>query len=298
MANEILTSNLERVDSILSSTRLLLLADRAIMGAHPAILEAGDVAGTGSNVIKVRRLGLDGYNALASATEIQDLTNIAFVDASTNVTVGRYSVSHDASTISMGTDPELDWARFAQSLLTDALTYETTLAAALATGFSDSLGTDATEMSLTTLLTATSTLEAANVSGPYLFVGHSAHIRGLRLEQLLGVAGQMQYQPPAGVQVGTGYKGRVPVIDVDVFQTNRSPSSGSGYAGMLVGQGAIARAHMTPPVSDPSRQRAMGNILIEYGRDPGATIDQYHAHLYVGFVENDDARGVQIICKA
>jgi len=36
---------------------------------------------------------------------------------------------------------------------------------------------------------------------------------------------------------------------------------------------------------------------VEYARDAGATISQYHGHLFVGYAENDDDRGQQILCK-
>lgn len=296
MANEILTSNLERANSVLASQFLLLLADRAVMGAHPAIYDAGDVAGINNNVVKVRRLGLDGYDIMSTATEIQDLANVAFTDASTNVTVGRYSLSYDVSTLAIGTDGQLDWPRFAASLATSALVTETAVCAGLATGFSTSLGSVTTEMSLTTFLTAISTLEIANVPGPYLFVGHGAHRRGLRFEQLLAVGGQTQYMPPAAIAVGSGAGGSL--FGVDTFFTNRAPDSTTGKAGMMVGAGAILRAQMSPPVEDPSRQTAVRNILLEYGRDPGATISEYHGHAFFAYAENDDARGVQILTKA
>ncbi len=296
MANEVLTSNLERANAVLDARFLLLLADRAIIGAHPAIFDAGDVASINNNVIKVRRLGLDGYDIMATATEIQDLANVAFTDASTNVTVGRYSLSYDASTLAVGTDSVLGLDRFASSLLMSAMVTETSLLASLATGFSNSSGSVSAEMSLTTFLAALAALEARNVPGPYMFLGHSAHRRGLRLEQLLSVGGQTQYQPPTGVAVGSTFGGRL--FDVDTFYTNRAPDSSTGKAGMMVGTGAILRGYLSPPVEDPSRQTAVQNILIEYARDAGATISQYHGHLFVGYAENDDDRGQQILCKS
>lgn len=296
MANEILTSTLERVNGVLSAQMLLLLADRGVLGAHPAIVDAGDVASMNSNVIKVRRLGLDGYDIMATATEIQDLANSAFSDASTNVTVGRFSLSYDASTLAVGTDSELGRDRFARSLLTSAQVTETSVAAGLATGFSTSLGSVTTEMSLTTFLTALSTLEIKDVPGDYLFIGHGAHRRGIRFEQLLSVGGQAQYQPPSGVAVGTPFGGRL--FGVDTFYTNRAPTSSTGRAGMMVGAGAILRGQMTPPVEDASRQTAVANILVEYARDAGATISQYHGHAFFAYAENDDERGVEILTKA
>lgn len=296
MANEVVTSGLERANAVLSARRLLLLADRAVLGAHSAIFEAGSLTGANNTTTKIPRQGLDGYNRMAAGSEASDTANTAYTDASTNVAVGRYDLSYDVSTMTVGTDSELSWQRFAQSLMISAMLTETEVCAALATGFSTSVGSQTSEMSLTTFLTSISTLEGANVPGPYLFVGHTAHRRGLRLEQLLSVGGQAQYQAPVGTAIGTGYGGNL--WGVDLFFSNLAPASGSGKGGMMVGQGAIARVTMSPPVNDPSRQTVMDNIMIEYARQAGASLDEYHGHLWVGYAENDDARGVLVECKA
>lgn len=296
MSNELVQSALERANSVLSSHLMLLLADRAVLGAHPAIYDAGDVAGIGNNVIKVPRAGLDGYALMATATEIQDLGNTAYVDASTNVTVGKYYLAHAMSGSVLGTDMHLSAARMGQSLAVSAMVTETSLAASLATSFSVTAGAVTAEMSLTTSLSALSMLEAANVPGPYLMIGHSSHIRGLRLEQLLGVAGQAQYQAPVGVAAGTGYKGTL--WGVGLFQSNYAPASGAGKAGLMAGFGAILRAQMTAPVIEPARQVASGNVRIAYSFDDGTDVGKFAGTLYVGYALNDDTRAVQILAKA
>jgi hypothetical protein len=67
---------------------------------------------------------------------------------------------------------------------------------------------------------------------------------------------------------------------------------------MLAGRSAFARAYMTPPVDDPTRQLAFDNILIEFDRDPGATTSSHHGHLFVAYAENDDARAIQVLAPA
>ena len=296
MANEVLMSNLERANSVLSAQFDLLDAAREAAPLHPAILQAGNVANIGNNVIKVRLLGLDGYDVMASATEIEDIANTAFTDASVNVTVARRTLSYDASAISLDTDDVLSWERFARSLAVSALVSETRDLLALSTGFTGtSLGNDATEFSLTTLLAAISALEASDVGGPYLMAGHTSHKRGLRLEQILSVGGQMQYMEPAGVAAGqTGAAGSL--FGVDLFFSNRAPTSGTGRAGMLVGRGAILRALLTPTAKD-SRQTVAGNVKIAYGYTEGTDIDTVTGHAYYGLAEFRDARGVQLVVK-
>ena len=297
MANEVILSTLERADSIVSAQRLLLLAERAPMPAHPAIYEAGDVANMRNNVIKVARDGLDGYNLLASATEIASTANTAFTDASTNVTVGRYYLGYYSSGLATGTDDLLKRDRWFQSLAVSAAQTEVSVCTALATSLTTTVGSVTSEMSLTTFLSALSTLEVADVPGPYLFSGHTAHIRGLRLEQLLSVGGQMQYRQPGAVAAGSGYKGQL--FDVDVFATNRTPTESGGYAGMMAGFGAILRAQMgAASVGDPSSQIGIENMRLAYTNDESDDLGRFHCNMYVGYAINDATRAVEILTKA
>ncbi len=64
MANEILYAGLadQRTAEILSGEYLRMLAARESLPNHPALVYGGDAAGTGSIVVKVPHLGLDGYD--------------------------------------------------------------------------------------------------------------------------------------------------------------------------------------------------------------------------------------------
>ena len=302
MANEIITSDLERSADVRSAVYELALADRGFLTpeSYGQILDAGDVAGLGTHVVRVTRQGLDGYDLMGDGSEITDVANTAYTDASVTVTVARNSLSYDASTLAISTDPILRMERLYQSLMASGSATFTNDVAALMDGFSTQAGTSGVSQSLASLLEAVTILEAANVPGPYLGVMHSRQWGAVRLEHYLNAGGAIQYEAPisTGAASATGYKGRL-FGGLDIFVANRGiATSGSDYKGGVMGQAALLMAKLTPVVEDASRQAVMGNTMVEYGRVPGAAKSEYHGHKFYGLVEFEDTRGVELIGTA
>ncbi len=83
MANEIYYSGLGdlTVAEVIRNELMLLLADRADLSAHPAIMQLGDVGAQGSTVVKIPLAGLDGYDVMTSVNENASSSNVALTDA-------------------------------------------------------------------------------------------------------------------------------------------------------------------------------------------------------------------------
>ena len=63
----------------------------------------------------------------------------------------------------------------------------------------------------------------------------------------------------------------------------------------MFGRGAIAWADGTPPVDDPSRQRAMGQgVMFETGREVRESETLMATTMYYGVTEQIDAAGESI----
>ena len=79
MANELLYSNSSIVLSqVLHEEMGLLLADRASLEGHPAIIDVSDLTGRGSATILVPLIGLYGYDEMtAVGAETADAANVA-----------------------------------------------------------------------------------------------------------------------------------------------------------------------------------------------------------------------------
>ncbi len=303
MSNEIITSDLERSADVRSAVFELTLADRGFLTpeSYPQIIQGGSVNSVGTHVLRVTRQGLDGADLMTAAgSEIADVANSAYTDASITVTVGRKSLSYDASTLAISSDPILRMERLYRSIMASASAKLTNDIAALMDGFSTQVGTSGVSSSLAQLLNGLTALEAANVPGPYLAVLHSQQWGAIRLEHYLSAGGAIQYEAPitGGAEAPTGYKGRL-FGGLDVFVANRGiATSGSDYKGGMIGRSALLMADLTPVVEDPSRQAAMGRTMVEYGRVQGAAKSEYHGHSFYGIVEFEDARGVELIGTA
>ena len=96
MANDILYTGLgdQRLTEVLSMLWLEALADRNFLPNHPAIFYGGDAAGRASLAVKVPIVGLNGYDAMASQSEVGSIGNTALTDTSVVCTVGRFGKAY------------------------------------------------------------------------------------------------------------------------------------------------------------------------------------------------------------
>lgn len=297
MANENLVSNLEFIAEAATAIYFRSLADRAVLPAHASILQLGPTNALQSITGQGRVFGVQGADLYVSRTEIQSQGNTEISVDDFSCAVGRHSLVRSVSGTAFDADPVLEPAFYAQDLIVGALATETNLCAGLATSFTNISGAAAVDMSLVTFLEALTALELRNVSGPYMFLGHTAHFAGMRLEQLLTVGGMMQYAPPAGISSEVGYLGQL--LGVDLFKTNRAPDDGAGKAGFMAGAGAILRNHQNPSITNTGEQAAVGNIKIFNSYVGNTDVKTWGGHLYVGYKIQDadgDDRGQRIRC--
>ena len=89
-----------RLAAVLSLEVSLLLADRASLRGHEAIVDYGNIAGSGSETIRVPLLGLDGYDAMASTGEAYDMAVTTAICA----LFGSFSNSVGTATVDLSVD--------------------------------------------------------------------------------------------------------------------------------------------------------------------------------------------------
>ena len=295
------SSNLEFAAEVIRSGYVQSLAARDILVSHPAILNIGPANGINSLKQTVREIANDGADLYAVAgTEDAQVSPTTLGVASDDVTVGRYSLNRLINGIAMDADSEVGQALIAQDLFVASQVTETSLCLALATGWSEITGDVSTEMSLVTFLEAIAEMEARNVTGPFLFQGHSSHKRGLRLEQLLQVGGQIQYRPTvAGAAGQYGLVGSL--FGVDLYFTNLAPTDTGGKAGQMLGANSILHNWQNPSVSNASSEIAVGNVKIIHAPIADRDQDRWIGHLRTGWARYEPGsseRGQRIRCRA
>lgn len=304
MANEILYAGIGdlRFAEAASAEYLLLLAAREALPNHPALLYAGDVAGSGSAVLKVPHLGLAGYDALTATADGSAVANTALTDASTTVTVARYSKAYEVSDMARGTGMFLDPQVFAQDAVQSSASMLVSLIANLVDNFATTAGSTGVDLSVANYLTAIQTLEVANVAGPYMAVLHPQQVGDLRAALAAVAGGALQWMPGTQAQIqvlGNGFRGQF--LGVDIFSTTFVPTANAGAdrAGGMFGRGALVWADMTIPSSGDADQLIIGGkVMVERDRTARAGLTAHVTHTYLGATEGIDLCGVSVITDA
>lgn len=305
MANEILYAGVAdlRTAEILSGEYLRLLAARESLPQHPALVYAGDAAGSGSVVVKVPHLGLDGYDLPASVADGAAIANTALSDGSTAVTVARYSKAYEISDLARLSDRGLlSPQAFAQDAVVSSAALLVSLVAPLMSGFSNSVGSTGVNLAIADFFAAIGQLEVSNVPGPYLAVLHPQQVSDLRAAIAASSAGAIQWLPESAEQIrllGNGFRGTFG--GVQIFSTTYVPTvaGGADRGGGMFGKGAVLWADASIPASNSSEELIIGGkVLFERERDAKSGLTQYVTHRYVGVAEGIDAAGVQIATDA
>lgn len=305
MANEILYAGVAdlRTAEALSGEFLYLLAARESLPAHPALLYGGDAQGRGSVVVKVPHIGLQGYDILSSVADGSGVTNTALTDGSTTVTIARHSKSYEASDLVRLSDQGLlSPAAFAQDAVASTASTLVSLVANVTDGFTATVGTSGSNLSVANFLAAIQALEVANVQGPYMAILHPQQMGDLRADLAATAGGAVQWMAASQQQInvlGNGYRGQW--AGVDLFATTFVPTANAGAdrAGGMFGRGAVVWADSSIPGENDSSQLIIGGkILFERDRTAKSGLTAYVTHAYMGVSKGIDAAGVSIITDA
>jgi stage V sporulation protein SpoVS len=307
MANEVTyTAANERVAAVLHNEMAFLLADRASIRNHPAIADYSNLAGRGSTALKVPLFGLAGYNAMAAtnADEVTAVGNTALTTTAPTITIARYALARERSDLYQITDPGL--------LNVDALAADmvgaydmavTTALAALASGFSNSVGTSGVDLSVDDFYAAIFQLEESNVPGQFLAVLHPVQVSNLQASLRLE-GGANQYKAATQDMLdakGQGYAGMF--AGVDIFKSSKvaTANAGADRAGMMIGMGAIGFAAGSPQAISTLGGDVVPSgteVMVEFERDSAAGLQKIVGSAFFGVAELQDAMGVGIITDA
>jgi hypothetical protein len=308
MANEVVYSGLGdlRLAKILNNEIMLLLADRFSIRTHPAIYNAGNIAGRGSTVLSVPQAGLDGYDLMtATGGEIVAASNVALTDASADITIARYALRREISDLANMTDSV---GLNVEALAADMVgAYEMAVTNAICDtidGFTATAGTSGVDLSVDDFFSALFTLEQASVPTPFMSVLHPVQVTDLQ-NSIRAEGGALQYIAATQemlVAKGQGYAGSF--LGVDIFKSSKVPTANAGAdrAGAMMGYGAVGMAEgSVRPISalGGALQFPSGTVLaVEYERASATALTAITGNAYFGVAIMQDAKGVSIITDA
>lgn len=305
MANEVVYSGLGdlRLAKILNNEIQLLLADRFSLRTHPAIFNAGNIAGRGSSVISIPQAGLEGYDLMtAVGSETTAASNVALTDASADITIARYALRREISDLANMTDSVgLTAERLAADMVGG---YEMAVTNAICDtidGFTATAGTTGVDLSVDDFFSALFTLEQASVRTPYVSVLHPVQVTDLQ-NSIRAEGGALQYIAATQEMLaakGQGFAGSF--LGVDIFKSSKVPTANAGAdrAGAMMGYGAVGMAEgSVRPISALSGalQFPAGTVIaVEYERDSSTALTAITGNSYFGVALLQDAMGVSIV---
>lgn len=256
---------------------------------------AGDVAGSGSDTIRLRYLDAIGYGlSMASmGAENTAITPSALTATTSDITVGRYGLQFNNTYTNQiqATAGEVDMERLAASIVLSRQATWMDLLATTVTGADTDSGQSGVDASVDDLLDATyyfDTLEGPTM--PFAII-HGQQWRDLKASFRNEPAFQF---PDAAEDIltvngGPGFKG---VHLVPIYVSSRITSSGGNRHGALVSPGAIeyaigSTASIRPAsVADTVNLSDLG-LIIEFSGTPGSATSTVTGNQFMGMAEVD-----------
>ena len=294
-----------RLQQMISQEIKLLITDARNLRNTPFLDFVGSINGMGSDTIRVRKAGLDGYDSFSSftgGTEDGAVSDTSLTDGHADIVVKRqalmYKITDLANMTGMGAD--VDPFRIAESI---AKSYEllfAELTAASVAGFTTSV-TNAGALTVDDFIAAFQALELAasgkGAPGPYVALLHPEQWQDLQADIRAEQNNALAFAPASYEAIsakGPGYKGTY--LGVDIYTSSHMTEDAGKWVGALWAPGAIGFATGKPAaLVGAAESMDMGDVLIEMERDATRALTSIVGHCYLGMGVVDADRGVKLL---
>ena len=296
-----------RLQKMISQEIRLLLTDSTNLRNTPFVDFVGSINGMGSDTIRVRKAGLDGYDdftAFSGTTEANGVGDSPLVDAHVDVVCKRNSLAYAISDLASMTglnSGDIDPFRIAESIANSYEALFADLTGATVAGFTTVKGTTANDLSVDVFLEAINALEAAasgvGAPGPYVAVLHPKQWADLQ-DDILGLStGILQFVQASYEAIsakGSHYKGNF--MGVEIYTSSYITDDGTDHTGAIFAPGAIGYATGMPAgLPGAAESMEMGEVMIEMDREADKALTRIVGHAYLGMSIIDQDRGVTLI---
>ena len=293
-----------RLAAMIEAEVRALLADNASIRQSGALLFAGDVANIGSDSITLRFAGLDGYDAMSSASDGADVTASQLEMDTATITVARQALRYDMTDLAnlSGLGSDISPFRLAESMVGAFEARFMEIVAATFGSFGTSVGTSGVDMSIDDFLDGVFALELANNPSQIFAVLHPRQIADLQASIRNEAANAIAFNSASHdmlKMMGQGYVGDF--LGVQIHKSSYVNESAGNKQGAMFSAGAIAYAIGTPApmVGAGGEVRPAGTpIVVEYQRDASKGLTEIIGTAYCGAGIVEDARGVLVSTDA
>ena len=293
-----------RLEAMISQEINLLLRDTQNLRNSQFISYAGSINGMGSDTIRVRKAGLDGYDLFETpADEATAASTQDFTDGHVDIIVARlvlmYKMTDLASMTGFG-GSDIDPFRLAQSM---AGSYEASFADKTGDAiddFTNTVGSAATQFSVDNFFSAIFQLEKAasnrGALAPFASILHPVALTELQDSLRNETGNAISYMAATQDMLlakGPGYVGNL--LGVDVYKSSHVTDAAGAYNSAMFGVGALAYADGVPAsLPGAAETMQMGKVLVEMERTGAQAHTSIIGHAYLGISVIDDDRGVLI----
>ena len=300
--------NILRLSAMISQEINLLLKDNANLRNTPLLSYQGSINGLGTDTVRVRLAGLDGYDSMAAAaSEISDeaANKTALTINSADLVAARQYIIYEMSDLASMTGfggADIDPFRIAQSIAGSYESRFAELTGEAAASFTTTAGANTTTLSVDDFFDAIFALEqaasGAGAPGPYACVLDPKALTELQdsLRNETGNAiSRMQSSMDMLQAKGDNFAGNL--FGVDVYRSKYvKENASSGFDNYMISPMALGYVDGIPAgVQGSADLMSMGKVVVEFDRRPmsASTFIVGHAYLGLGIIEDD--RGVKLL---
>lgn len=293
-----------RLAAMISAELNLLIKDTANLRNTPYLMYGGSINGTGSPVVRIRKIGLYGKDNFKTPTlETDAVTETSLTDGHADITCVRHSLRYDLSDLatltSFGNSPnEVSPFNIAASI---AASYDTLFAvqtATAASSFSNDAGNTGTDFSVSKFFSGIYQLEQADsglgAEAPYVCVLHSKALTELQNSLRSETANIIANDPETMAMMGakSGYAGKL--AGVDIYKSSHVEDNGTSYDNFMMARGAIGYADGVPTIVGAGEMMQMDKVSIEFERTAAQALVSIVGHCFLGMAIVDDNKGCLI----
>ena len=171
-----------RLAAMIENEVRAILADQASIRNSGALLFAGDVAGIGSKVMRMRYANWGAATPFATATDGGEVSEATLTPSTVDITVGRSALRYDISDLAAmtGLGMDVDPFSLAQKMAMSAEARINGIITATFAAASNSVGTSGVDMSVDDFYDAMFQLESESNNGEFYCILHPQQLSDLR----------------------------------------------------------------------------------------------------------------------
>jgi hypothetical protein len=293
-----------RLAAMIENEVRAILADQASIRQSGALLFMGDVAGIGSDSMRMRFANWGAATPFATASDGAEVSESTLTPSTVDITVGRSALRYDITDLAAltGLGMDIDPFSLAQKMAMSAEARINAIIANTFTAATNSVGTSGVDMSVDDFYDAMFQLESVSNNGEFYCILHPQQLSDLRDSLRSESNNALAFSPATEDMLaikGQGYAGRFG--GVEIFKSSYVTEVTGDKVGAMMSRGGIAYAVGTPrPLAGAGVEiRPAGTpVVIGFQRDESKGLTEVVGHLYCGAAITEDDRIVKIVTDA